>query len=297
MKNKGILLAITASVISGISIFSNTVFVSSADPLIFSIVRNGVVALMFTSILISFNQFRRLRTLTKREWGMLAIIGIIGGGIPFALFFSGLAMIGAVSGNILQKTLFLWVALLAVPILKERISRLQLVGYITLFVGMFVTGGTYKLIPSTGSYLILAATILWAAENIIAKVTLKRVPSLIVAWGRMIFGLPCLIIASVIVGKYPLLFVPASYTLVPIVVSSVLLVAYMSTWYAALKRAPATLVSSLLVFAPVITAICSSTILHRAMTEQQMTNIALLTIGTFVIAAGVRQEKRQSVDL
>ena len=183
---KGINLAIATAVISGVSIFANSFFVSKTDPLTFTIVRNTVVALFLTAILAAFGFRQKLKNLTKKEWGKLIAIGAIGGGIPFALFFTGLSEIGALNSNIIQKTLFLWVALLAVPLLKERISKIQLVGYVSLFIGMFVVGGTIRFVSNTGTWLILSATMLWAIENVIAKVTLKTVSPIIVSWGRMV---------------------------------------------------------------------------------------------------------------
>ena len=153
---KGINLAIATAVISGVSIFANSFFVSKTDPLTFTIVRNTVVALFLTAILAAFGFRQKLKNLTKKEWGKLIAIGAIGGGIPFALFFTGLSEIGALNSNIIQKTLFLWVALLAVPLLKERISKIQLVGYVSLFIGMFVVGGTIRFVSNTGTWLILS---------------------------------------------------------------------------------------------------------------------------------------------
>jgi drug/metabolite transporter (DMT)-like permease len=279
MRNKGIFLSLGVAGISGISIFANALFVSKTDPLIFTLIRNVVVALILTMLLVAGGQIKKLVTLLKREWGKLAAIGAIGGGIPFALFFTGLSYIGAVNGNILQKTLFLWVALLAVPLLHEKLSKLQLVGYFTLFVGMFVFGGTLHVIWNTGTWFVLVATILWAIENVIAKVTLKTVPSTIVSWGRMVFGLPFLIAAVVLFGKIGSI----SFSLTPILVSSVLLAVYVTTWYKALSMAPATLVSSILVFAPVVTAIVSLVIFHKPILGQQVTMIALLTAGTLLL--------------
>ena len=199
----------------------------------------------------------------EKRVGKLIAIGAIGGGIPFALFFTGLSEIGALNSNIIQKTLFLWVALLAVPLLKERISKIQLVGYVSLFIGMFVVGGTIRFVSNTGTWLILSATMLWAIENVIAKVTLKTVSPIIVSWGRMVFGLPFLFIAMAVMGKFPLLLSPAAYAPIPIIVSSALLTLYVTTWYSALALAPATLVSAILVFAPVVTALLGSVILKK----------------------------------
>ena len=280
---KGVVLSIITAIISGCSIFANSIFVSKTDPLIFSIVRNAVVAVMLTGILVAAGKIGELRSLTKRQWGQLAIIGIVGGGIPFALFFTGLSQIGAVSGNLIQKTLFLWVAVLAVPFLHERISKIQLTGYAVLLLGMFVVGGTFTVINKTGTWLILAATILWAVENVIAKVALKNIPSAIVSWGRMVFGLPCLLAAALVFGKIGLLTHASSFALMPILVSSIFLTVYVTVWYSALSKAPATLVSSVLVFAPVVTALLGGVFLHKPVAGQQGITLMLLTVGVILV--------------
>ena len=45
---------------------------------------------------------------------------MIGGSVPFVLFFEGLARAEATQAAFIQKTLVVWVALLAVPLLRER---------------------------------------------------------------------------------------------------------------------------------------------------------------------------------
>jgi drug/metabolite transporter (DMT)-like permease len=280
---KGVIYGLFTAGISGFSIFANTLFVSTTDPLIFTCIRNFVVALFLTAMLIVGGKIKKLTTLSKKEWGKLLAIGAIGGGIPFALFFTGLSQIGAVNSNILQKTLFLWVAIMAVPILKERISKIQLFGYITLFIGMFFFGGTYTIIPKTGTWLVLAATILWAIENVVAKITLKTIPPVIVAWGRIVFGLPFLVISVSLFGKLGLLVNVSSYTFTPIISSSILLTLYMTTWYSALAFAPATLVSSVLVFAPVVTAVISLIVLKKPILGSQVVMGILFTAGTLLL--------------
>ena len=43
-------------------------------------------------------------------------------GIAFLLFFSGLAMASAPTAAFIHKTMFIWVALMAVPFLGERLG-------------------------------------------------------------------------------------------------------------------------------------------------------------------------------
>lgn len=281
---KGIYFSLLTASISGVSVFANSIFVTNTDPLIFALLRNALVAIMITMILWQTNRLRSLPSLTKKQWLQLVGIGAIGGGIPFALFFSGLSMIGAVNGNILHKTLFLWVALLALPILKERLTKMQLVGYAVIFLATFFIGGSFKFVPQLGSYLVLGATVLWAIENIIAKVTLRTIHPMVVSWGRMVFGLPFLLAATIVMGKTDLLWSPAIYTVTPLLVSSVLLVGYVMSWYAALSKAPATFVSSVLVIAPAITAVLGGAIIGKAITQTQILQYGVLCIGVWLIA-------------
>jgi drug/metabolite transporter (DMT)-like permease len=293
MKRNGIILALITSVISGVSIFSNSIFVSNGDPIVFAFLRNCIVAVLLTIFLFSRGQFSVVRSLNKKEWGMLMGIGIIGGGIPFVLFFSGLSMIGAVHGNIIQKSLFLWVALLALPVLKEKLTKFQLIGYLALFVGLFVVGGTFRVSLTAGSYLVLAATFMWAVEHVIAKIALRRIDVSLVTWSRMIFGLPCLYIALMITGKVPLIVPSLGLSFTSLVASSVLLMVYMGVWYSALKKAPATLVSSILIFAPVVTMILGSTVLQKAVSSQQILTSICITVGLLLITISAIRPKQE----
>ena len=293
MYRKGVLLAFITAGISGISIFSNSIFVSKVDPLIFALVRNACVAILLSAVLIGSHRLNELIALTKKQWLQLLVIGAIGGGIPFALFFTGLAQIGGLNGNVLNKTLFIWVALLAVPVLHEKIRPLQIAGYLILFVGMFLVGGTFTFIQKAGSWLVLFATILWSLEYIISKIALKRLTPQVVGWGRIVFGLPFLLAAVFLVGKGSLLENPASYALAPIAVSSILLVFYILSWYSALKAAPATLVSSILVVAPIVTALLALVIQGKGTANPQVMSFGLLIVGAVLVSSVVVWFKRE----
>lgn len=283
MKKIGILLSVCTAIISGVSIFANAQFVTKIDPLLFALLRNTIVALFLTGILIAGSQWSHIRNISVKNWKNLLLIGLIGGGLPFALFFTGLSQIGAVSGNLIQKTLFIWVAMLAIPFLHERVSKFQIAGYVLLFAGMFLSSGTVNILPKTGTWLVLGATILWAIEHVIAKKTLKEVSPLIVAWGRMLFGLPILALAIVLTGKMSVFGAVNVNIYQALLVSSVLLTAYVCTWYTAMSKAPVTLVSSVLVIAPVVTALISLLVLHKPVAQPQLFAYALIALGTGIV--------------
>ena len=85
----------------------------------------------------------------------------------------------------------------------------------------------------------------------IAKKILHTVSPVVVSWARMVFGLPFLAIVLAVSGRLEGI---ALVSVSPVIVSSIFLTAYMLTWYSAISKAPVTLVSSILVIAPVVTA-------------------------------------------
>lgn len=289
---KGIYLVLLTTVISGFSVFANKVFVSQTDPLVFTAVRNVLVGLLLTGIVVKTKSFREIRKLGKKDWVKLLFIGICGGGVAFALFFTGLAQIGAVSGNLIHKTLFLWVALLAIPFLHERPTLKQIAGYGLIFWATFFIIGPSQFGFNQGSLMVLGATILWALENLVAKVALKNISSQVVGWARIVIGIPVLFAIAFFFGKGQLFIDVKTYTFLPILTSSLFLTGYVLTWYAGLKRLPATVATSILVLAPIITAILSGVfITHSPLPPPQVWSFIVLTLGVALISVKLNLPK------
>lgn len=273
-------LALTTAVISGFSNFVGKVGVSAVkDPIVFTTLKNAVVAIGLVGLLLMFRQWKEFRVMQGKQWLTLAAIGVVGGSVPFALFFSGLAKTSALNASLIHKTLFLWVLLLAVPLLKERMSKLQWFGIGLVAAANMVVGGFAGFKFNAGELMILVATILWAIENVIAKVALKDLSATTVASARMVLG-------SAILGAFVLMrggssvvvhlnATQWSWTLL----SSSLLLGYVLTWYAALKRAPATYVATLLVPATLVTNVLSAIFITHSLPLVQAMNAALVTLG------------------
>lgn len=273
-------LALGTALISGLSNFIGKIGVTVVkDPIVFTTLKNAVVALFLVGIFITFRKWREVRALSLRQWLKLAAIGIIGGSVPFALFFTGLSQTSAINASLIHKTLFLWVLLLAIPILKERMTVWQWVGIGAVAAANVFIGGFKGFKFNAGELMILAATMLWAVENIIAKIALKDVSSLTVAAARMIFGSIILVAFVALRGGSSavahLTTVQWSWTLL----ASALLVGYVLTWYAALKRAPATYVATLLVPATLVTNVLTAVFVTHAFPLVQLINAALVAVG------------------
>ena len=104
----------------------------------------------------------------------LAYVGIIGGGLAFVLFFNGLARTTAEPAAFWHDTLVVWVSLLAVVFLRERLRWWNVGAIALLVVGQAIlSGGIGHLAADGGELLVLSATLLWAVEVVVAKKLLE----------------------------------------------------------------------------------------------------------------------------
>lgn len=282
---KGIYLALGTAVISGFANFFNKFGLQAVakDAYQYTTLKNIVVALILSIVILSPLIWSKLKGLKRKDWFKLIIIGLVGGSFPFLLFFKGLSMTSAVNASFIHKTLFLWVAILAWPILKEKLSKLQFLALGLLLVGNIIFGGLKSLSWGDAETIILIATILWAIENIIAKITLKNLDSIVVAWGRMFFGSIILIGFLAITNNTSGILNLSLNQLGWIILVSIFLTGYVTSWYSALKYAPVTVVTCILVLAsPITTMLNSIFVIHKYSWLQVVGSLIILgAIGLF----------------
>jgi len=250
----GILLVLLTAVISGVSTFVNFWAVQGFNSDAFITVRNlAVTALLLPLALLARRDVRtRLR---KRDWARLVTIGLLGGAIPFVLFFRGLQMAGtagAATATFGYRTLFIMASVFAFVFLRERIPM-----RILLAAGLLLAGNALLLsltapVWSDGTLLVLAATALWAGEFTLSKRTLRDLPSSTVALGRMGFGGVFLATYIGLTGQWAAAALsPAQWGWVGL--SALLLVGFVTTWYAGLRTVPLSTAASILVLSFPIT--------------------------------------------
>jgi len=251
----GLMLAAGTAVISGFSVFVNATAVKAVpDPAVFTTLKNLVAVAVLLVVAAALVRPAEVRAIARNDRLLLAVIGVFGGGVAFLLFFSGLAMASAPTAAFIHKTLFVWVALLAVPFLGERLGAWQLGGLGLLLVAQLVVAPPTGVRWGGGEMLIAVATLLWAIEVVVAKRLLAAVPSSVAAAGRMGFGLVILLAYLAATGKVDAIVQLAPAAWAWVAVTGLLLTGYVATWYAALQRAPAAVVTSVLVVGAVVTA-------------------------------------------
>jgi drug/metabolite transporter (DMT)-like permease len=256
-KRIGIGLAAVTALVSGVSVFVNASAVRAfGDPVLFTTLKNGVAAIVLVAMAAAVvdRAPMRIRRLDPRSLAGLVLLGVIGGSIPFVLFFTGLANASAPAAALIHKTLFLWVALLAVVLLRERLGALQIGALAVLVVAQLMILPADGLALTSGEWMIAAATGMWAVEVVVAKRLLARVPSPIAGAARMGIGLVLLLGYVAVTGGLAGVGALGAEQWAWVIVTGGLLSAYVASWYAALRRAPASAVTAILTLGAPITA-------------------------------------------
>lgn len=286
----GIGLALAAAVISGFSVWVNSYAVKDVrDPAVFTTAKNLLVGAALLTLLLRPGSTAPTLPRTWRKRSMLFALGVVGGSIPFVLFFEGLARSGPGNAAFIQKTLFLWVAVLAVPLLGERIGRWQVMALGLLVLAQLLIGRPGSWRPGDGELLVLAATAFWTVEAVVARRLLPEVGAALGATARMALGGALLFGYLLTQGKVDTLVNLDAEQWRWIIITSAILLIYVATWYSALRRAPATVVTSILTLGAPITAILATWSGKPSPNGAQWLGYAILAAALLIVATITRR--------
>lgn len=254
--SKGMTFAFYTALVSGFSVFLNSLAVKAVpNSYFFTTAKNTVVAILLITFIIGIKKRNELKKLKRKDWSKLAFVGLIGGSIPFLLFFKGMSMSAqaAVNGAFIHKMLFIWVAVLAFVFLKEKLSILQYLALGVMMVGIYLAGGPKNMHFGYPELLIFIATLMWSFEAVIVKKFVKGFDSQIMALGRMFFGAVIMIVYLLGTNNYATVFKMDGVQVSWVVITSALLFLYVNFYYMALKAEKASVVASILTVAFPIT--------------------------------------------
>jgi len=282
-ERKGILFALATAAVSGVSIFVNKFGVKEFDAFLFTTLKNSLVAVFLICLVLALGQWPELKRLSRKQWLLLAAIGLVGGSIPFLLFFQGLQLTSAAAASFIHKTLFVFVSALAVFFLREKLDKKMLAAAALLLVGNALLIGLPGAIDF-GALLVFAAVLFWAVETIISKRVLSELPARTVALGRMGFGSLFLLAFLGATGRFELAAKLTTSHFAWILISSAFLLGYVSLWYVGLKHARASVATMVLLVGSPVTTILSWAFTGQAINSLQLLGITLLSIGVAVAA-------------
>lgn len=291
--SRGVTLALGTAAISALSVYVNAFGVKLvSDATVYTTAKNLVAALILVALALAMGAHREVPALASRQRLGLLVIALLGGSIPFVLFFGGLAAATAPTAAFIHKTMFVWVALMAVPLLGERLGLIPVAALGVLFLGQVLMTPPTGLGWGPGETMIAAATLLWSVEVIVAKRLLAGVSAPLLAASRMGLGVVFLVGYLALTGRLGGLATLPSEALVWILATGVLLAGYVSTWYGALRLAPATTVTSILVVAAVGTGVLSALTTGTAPDPRVVVGYLLVIAGVAVVAVAAGRVQR-----
>jgi len=286
----GTLLAVAAAAISGVAIPVNKIFLVDLEPAVFTAVRALIIGLIFLAF-VGLQSKKSKKPLKKVPWKYLIAIGIIGGGLAFLLYFTGLSLTTSSRAAFLHKTLPIYTSVLAFIFLRERVSPGQSIGLLVMLSGTFllvsgqISPAEFWTDPQLGDLLVLLATFLWGIENVLAKYAMiKDESNLVVSFARMLIGSVLLFSAVIALGKLDSLMLLSAQQAFNVLISTGLLFGYVLFYYWSLRHINVSKASALLLIAPVITLLIGVYALGEPLPVLQRIGSVLILLGAFAVA-------------
>ncbi|MGH7911430.1 MAG: EamA family transporter [Candidatus Dormibacteraceae bacterium] len=294
----GYAFAVLNAVISGIAIFVSSRGVGIFhNAVLFTSLKNGVVGIILIPLFLAVPGPRRgARHLSRSDWIWLLIVAIIGGSLPYALFFTGLKMTTAVTGALGDHVQFLLVAVLAVLVLKERLSPAMWAGILVLLVGVLLGANLGLVRWNLGTVLIGAATILFTVDFVIVKHLLGgRLHLLLVMTAKMTLGSAILFAFLGVTGGLAAIAHLSSAQWIYAVVTGLILLCFTASIFIAIRYAPVSSVMAIGAGAPLVTVALELVAEHRVKLAGGGLLGLLLTFVAVVaiLVLGLHQEARR----
>jgi drug/metabolite transporter (DMT)-like permease len=284
------LLALAAAAISGVAVYVNGLAVRHfPSPTSYTTTKNLLAgALLIGASMVFANRtttsISSIRSGFRHHGWALATVAVLGGAIPFVLFFEGLARATSTDAAFIHKTLVVWAAVLAAVFLRERLTPINIAAIALLVAGhVALAGGVGSLRLSGGELMILAATLCWAIELVVVKRLLAELSPGTVAAARLGGGSVFLLGWMAVSGTLTDLVGLSASQWLWVVTTSLILATFVTVWFNALALARVIDVTSVLVLGAVVTGLISWA--AGGSINGQLAGDILILVGVAVVVA------------
>ena len=134
----GVSLALGAAACWAISMLMIAPGIEGHDAILVASVRVPALSLVLWAITLARGSWRRLGTLSRRDWVILLVGGLIGWGLGSMLFVLTVALVGPTQAAILTSTSPMFALPLSALLLRERLSRRVWVGTLLTICGVIL---------------------------------------------------------------------------------------------------------------------------------------------------------------
>ncbi len=285
----GISFALLTAVVSGFAVFINAFGAKSFDPFGYTLLKNAIAAAALFGAIAFLSKFSAIRRLTPKNLGRLAFVGIIGGGIPFMLFFYGLSIGSAAAGGFIYRLLFVFTAIISVLLLRQTLDRKYAFGAVLAIVGNLILLSLGKFAFGLGELCVLAATIMWAFEWTFTKKFLEGEDAIdgdVLAFGRFGCGIATMAVILALTGRLGTALAFSADEITWSLVAGGLLFLFATFWYRSLKHTTPANATAILALAGPITTLLNFAFLSKMPGIYEIAGLGLIAIG-MVVAVGI----------
>lgn len=295
----GYYFAALNAIISGVAIYVNSLGVKSfPDSTLYTAMKNAVVGICVLIPLIVLASTRteyrrRYRRLTAKQWGLLVVVSLIGGSVAYALDFRGLQISTPVTAALIDHTQFLYVAIFAAFVLRERFGPAIWLALLVLFIGLSLGVKVNAVRWDVGVMFILASTLMFAFDFVVIKYLLRSVSMLTVMVFKMSLGSVLLLAFVAATGHLGTIRHLNGTQWGFVLVTGLILLAFTITSIAGLRHASATAVIAIGAGSPIITTLLVVISRHTPLAPTTLFGLALILLAILTIfTLGRRQELR-----
>lgn len=200
---------------------SSFIFIRVIAPVLGPVLTVVTRVLIGGAVLVAYCRIIGLDAEVARHWRQYAVIGVVNSTLPFMLFAFAALHIPASYSVILNSTAPLFTALLAVPLLGERLTLAKIAGLLVGAAGVALVSRAGPVVPDLQFWVAigacLGATTCYAVSSIyMKKYAAAAKPIAIAAWSQ--------IFAALALAPF-VPFAPPTAAVTPLIVGNVLLLA------------------------------------------------------------------------
>ncbi len=302
MKWSVILIAVFCSLLWGSAFpllkVSYEEFQIAADDIAAKIVFAGLRFLLAGVIVLTFLLISNLKRLyiTKKQLGILAILGLVQTALQYFFFYNGLAHVTGMQGAILNSSgTFLTVLLAHYFYVNDKMSTRKALGLLAGFLGIIAANWgqdfTFQFTFMGEGFMILSG-LTSAFATILAKELAKGIhPFAITGWQFCLGALFLLIIGLPQLDENAMIFTPFGWGL--FIYSALLSAVAFALWYSLLKYNPAGEISMYKFIVPVSGSILSTIFIPgENLTPAVLIALALVAMGIIIVNTGKKEVNR-----
>ncbi len=284
MKGLGFAL-ITVFLASLYSIFAKYL-VNSLEPLAIQTMRYVLASVVLLVFIYYKRRLENLKAVSARHVLFIAAISFFSAFAGPLLYLYGLKFTSVINSVLVFKMEVVITSLLAVVMVKERVTKHQIMGAAIMFLGVLVTisnGNFSNFSLNWGDVLVFFSVLAFSTGTVFFKKFVHRVPAEDVVMLRNIFGALFFVLASAFAIDYMEVIPQMSLDLVAVLLAMVILPTTIGVYcfYRALQVSKASELATVALLTPIFTSILAVAFLGETLSIWQLIG-GVLIIGGLV---------------